>query len=94
MLLAVMGVVLHDSLPRLNALKQVLAFAINGTAALFFLSSGKVYWVVALVMAVASLIGGNVGGRLAGAVQPAKLRLVVVTIGFAVAIGYAIKLWL
>jgi uncharacterized membrane protein YfcA len=94
MLLAVMGVVLHDSLPRLNALKQVLAFAINGTAALFFLTSGKVYWVVALVMAVASLAGGNVGGRLAGAVQPAKLRLVVVTIGLAVAIGYAIKLWL
>jgi len=94
MLLAVMGLVLHDSLPRLNALKQVLAFAINGTAALFFLTSGKVYWVVALVMAVASLAGGNVGGRLAGAVQPAKLRLVVVTIGLAVAIGYALKLWL
>jgi len=94
MLLAVMGVVLHDSLPRLNALKQVLAFAINGTAALFFLTSGKVFWVVALVMAVASLIGGNVGGRLAGAVQPAKLRLVVVTIGLAVAVGYGVKLWL
>lgn len=94
MLLAVMGVVLHDSLPRLNALKQVLAFAINGTAAVFFLTSGKVYWVIALVMAVSSLVGGNVGGHLAGAVQPAKLRLVVVSIGLTVAVGYAIKLWL
>ena len=93
MLLAVMGLVLHDLLPRLNALKQVLAFVINGTAAVFFLFSGKVFWIVGLVMAVSSLVGGNVGGRLAGAVQPAKLRLVVVVIGLSVAIAYAIKIW-
>jgi uncharacterized membrane protein YfcA len=94
MLLAVLGIVLHDSLARLNAVKQVLALVINATAALLFLTSHKVYWVVALVMAVTSLLGGNVGGRLAGSIKPARLRLVVLAIGTAVSIAYAVKTWL
>jgi uncharacterized membrane protein YfcA len=94
MLLAVLGIMLHESLDRLNALKQVLALAINSTAAVFFLFSGRVFWVVALVMAVASMLGGALGGRMAGAIQPARLRAVVVLIGFAVAVGYAIKTYL
>jgi uncharacterized membrane protein YfcA len=94
LLLAVLGVALHDLLPRLIALKQVLSLVINGTAGVFFLFSGKVYWVVALVMAVTSLAGGTAGGRLAGSVEPAKLRLVVVVIGLSVAVGYGIKIWL
>lgn len=93
MMLAVLGIVLHDSLDRLNALKQVLAFAINATAAVFFLFSGRVYWVVALVMAITSVVGGSVGGRFAGSIKPARLRAIVVVIGFTVAIGYAIKTW-
>ncbi len=94
MLLAVLGVVLHEPLPRLNALKQVLALVINATAAALFLFSGRVYWVVALVMAITSLVGGSVGGRIAGSVKPEWLRAIVVVIGFAVAIGYAVRTWL
>ncbi len=93
MLLAVLGVVLHDTLRRLNALKQMLALVINTTAALFFLASGKVYWLVALVMAITSLLGGTVGGRLAGSVKPEWLRAIVVSIGTAVAVAYAVKIW-
>ena len=93
MLLATLGVVIHEPLARLNALKQVLSLIINTTAALFFITSGKVYWSLAAVMAVASLVGGNFGGRLAGKVQPAKLRIIVVSIGFAAAIVYAIRSW-
>ncbi len=93
MLLAVLGIALHDRLDRLNALKQVLSLIINTTAALFFLTSGKVYWSLAGVMAVGSLLGGNLGGRFAGRVRPARLRLIVVTIGFAVAVVYAARTW-
>jgi uncharacterized membrane protein YfcA len=93
MLLAVLGIVLHDRLDRLNALKQVLALVINTTAAVFFLFSGRVYWVVALVMAVTSLLGGSAGGRLAGSIKPRHLRTVVVLIGFGVALGYAVRTW-
>lgn len=89
--LAVLGLTLDDSLTRLNALKQAISFSVNITAAIFFLFSGKVVWSAALVMAVGALIGGALGGRLAGRIQPAVLRKVVVTIGFAVAIIYLIR---
>jgi uncharacterized protein len=93
MLLAVLGIALHDRLDRLNALKQVMSLIINATAAVFFLTSGKVYWSLAGVMAVGSLLGGSVGGRFAGRVKPARLRLIVVSIGFIAAIVYAIRTW-
>jgi len=93
MLLAVLGIVLHESLPRLNALKQALALVINATAAVLFLASHKVFWVVALVMAVTSLLGGVAGGRMAGAVRPELLRAMVVVIGVSVSVAYAVKTW-
>jgi uncharacterized membrane protein YfcA len=89
--LAVLGLVLNDSLTRLNALKQCIAFATNVAAALFFVFSGKVVWSVALVMAVGALLGGAIGGKLASKIKPATLRWVVVTIGFTVGIIYLVK---
>jgi uncharacterized membrane protein YfcA len=90
-LLAVLGLVMNDSLTRLNALKQTIAFSANLTAAFLFLFSGKVVWSVAAVMMVGALIGGSLGGRLAGRVKPATLRLIVVTIGFVVGIIYLVR---
>ena len=89
--LAVLGLVLEDSLTRLNALKQAISFSVNIAAAIFFLFSGKVLWVVALVMAVGALLGGVLGGRLAGKIQPAVLRWVVVSIGIIVAVIYLVR---
>jgi uncharacterized protein len=86
--LAVLGLVLDDSLTRLNALKQVLSFSINMAAAIFFLFSGQVIWPVALVMAVGALIGGVLGGRLAGWIQPNVLRWIVVSAGVVIAVLY------
>lgn len=86
--LAVLGLAIDDSIVRLNALKQAVAFCINVTAALFFLFSGKVYWMAALVMAAGALLGGVIGGKLAGKLKPAVLRWTVVAIGFAVAVYY------
>ncbi len=89
--LAVLGLVLEDTLTRLNALKQAVAFAVNFSAAIFFLFSGKVVWPVAIVMAVGALIGGALGGRLAGRVKPATLRWMVVAIGVIVSIIYFVR---
>ncbi len=89
--LAVLGLVLNDSLTRLNALKQGIAFATNVAAALFFIFSGKVVWSVALVMAVGALLGGVLGGKLASNIKPATLRWIVVAIGFVVGIIYLVR---
>lgn len=84
--LAVLGLVLDDTLTRLNALKQLISFTINTAAAVFFLFSGQVVWPVALVMAVGALIGGAIGGRLAGKIRPIALRRIVVTAGVVIAV--------
>lgn len=89
--LAVLGLMLEDSLTRLNALKQAMSFAINAAAAVFFLFSGKVVWVVAIVMAAGSILGGILGGKLAGRIRPTTLRWTVVVIGLIVSIIYFVQ---
>lgn len=91
MLLAVLGLLFGDPLPRLNALKQVLALVINVVAAGFFATSGEVLWTLALVMAPASLLGGVVGGKLVSRIKPTVLRAVVVTYGTALAVWYLVR---
>ena len=90
-LLAVLGLVLHDSLTRLNALKQAISFCVNVTAALFFIFSGQVVWSAAVVMAVGAVVGGVIGGRLASRIRAETLRTVVVTFGVIVAIIYFLR---
>jgi uncharacterized membrane protein YfcA len=90
-LLAILSLLLDDTLTRLNALKQNIAFSVNVTAALLFAFSGRVIWSVAVVMMVGALAGGSLGGRLAGRVKPATLRWIVVTIGFVVGLIYVVK---
>lgn len=89
--LSALGLTLHDSLTRLNALKQAVAFAVNVAAAVFFLFSGQVVWPMAVVMALGALAGGTLGGKLAGRVKPSTLRWVVVTVGVAISIVYFAK---
>lgn len=91
MVLAVLGLVLDDSLTRLNALKQAVSFSINIAAAVFFVFSGQVLWMVALVMAIGALAGGALGGRLAGKIKPVTLRRIVVAIGLVVACIYFVR---
>lgn len=89
--LSALGLTLEDTLTRLNALKQAIAFTVNVAAAIFFLFSGQVVWSAALVMAVGALIGGVLGGRLAGRIRPSTLRWTVVTIGIVIAIIYFMR---
>jgi uncharacterized protein len=91
--LAVLGLVLDDTLTRLNALKQSISLSVNVAAAVLFIFSGKVVWPAALVMAVGALLGGALGGRLAGRIKPSLLRWVVVTIGVIVGLIYLVRLY-
>jgi hypothetical protein len=83
--LAALGLSMDESLTKLNALKQAVAFSVNVAAAVFFLFSGQVVWAAVLVMALLALLGGWLGGKLAGKVKPATLRWMVVAIGVVVA---------
>ncbi|HVF25088.1 MAG TPA: sulfite exporter TauE/SafE family protein [Anaerolineales bacterium] len=89
--LSALGLTLEDSLTRLNALKQAVAFAVNVATAIFFLFSGQVIWSAAMVMAVGALIGGMLGGKLAGRIKPSTLRWTVVIIGVVISIIYFVR---
>jgi uncharacterized protein len=93
MLLAVLGIGVHQPLNRSNALKQVLSLTINLTAAVFFLFSGKVWWGVAAAMSVGSVVGGHFGGKLAGRLQPDRFRVLVVSIGAVLTVVYAVRVY-
>jgi uncharacterized membrane protein YfcA len=89
--LAVLGLVIDDTLTRLNGLKQIIAFSVNIAAASFFVFSGQVVWIAAAVMAGGALLGGVLGGKLARFVKPQVLRAVVVTIAVVVAALYLMR---
>ena len=88
--LAVLGLALNDTMVRINALKQLVAFTANLVAAGLFLFSGQVEFSLVAVMAPASLLGGSVGGRLVRKLNPWVLRTIVITIG----VGVALSFWL
>lgn len=90
-LLAVLGLVVDEEFRRVNALKQLVSFTVNVTAAVFFLFSGRVWWGAAIVMMVGSLAGGHLGGTLATRLPPARLRRLVIAIGLVVATVYLVR---
>jgi len=89
--LAVLGLTIDDSLTRLNACKQAIAFAVNAAVAVLFLFSGKIVWSMAIVMSAGSLIGGALGGRLASRIKSGTLRWIVVSLGIIVGAIYLIR---
>jgi hypothetical protein len=89
--LAILGATLDDTMTRLNALKQAVAFSVNIAAAVFFLFSDQLIWPVAIVMAIGATLGGALGGRVARRLKPDVLRWIVVIVGFGLAVYYWLK---
>jgi uncharacterized membrane protein YfcA len=87
-LLALLGLLLSDTLTRLNALKQAAALAANVGAAAFFIVRAPLQWPLLAALAVAALAGGWLGGRLASRVPGALLRVLVVALGLLLAAYY------
>lgn len=93
MMLAMLGVLGFGDIHRLNAVKNVLATAINGTAAgLFaagsFLGSQDVAWGHAAIMAVAAVLGSFAGAGLVRRLPALFVRRCVALIGFVLAAYY------
>jgi uncharacterized protein len=68
---------IHDR----NGLKNLLAVAINGVAAVYFVAAGLVNARAALIMTAGAVTGGFVGGQLARRIPDRVVRGLVVAIG-------------
>ncbi|WP_206447475.1 sulfite exporter TauE/SafE family protein [Agrococcus sp. KRD186] len=86
MMLAMLGLLIHDSLQHHNALKNIVAGVINGTGAVILAFSPLVHWGVVLLMLAASLVGGFAGGWLSRRVPSWVLRVVVIAFALGVAL--------
>jgi uncharacterized protein len=84
MMLAILGIFLVDNLQRLNALKGLLSLLVNAIAAAYFVLLADVRWVAVAVMAVTSLLGGQLGVVLARRLNDQTLRWLVIAFGVAV----------
>jgi uncharacterized membrane protein YfcA len=80
-LMGVLGIGIDDSLQRLNGLKNVLAGLVNGVAGLIFIFVADVDWTVVVLIAVGSVIGGQLGATVGRRLSPLALRAFIVVVG-------------
>lgn len=90
-ILAALGVVMNDTLTRINAIKQALSLAINLAAVLYFVFVADILWSMAAVMAVAALAGGLAGGYLASKIHQSHLRGLMVVMGSVLSVYYFLR---
>ena len=81
LLIAVMGLLLDETLQRINAAKNVLAGLVNAVAAVVFIAVTDVAWEAAALIALGSVVGGQVGAYIGRRIEPTVLRWVVVAVG-------------
>jgi hypothetical protein len=82
--LAMMGL---PDVHQMNAVKNFLAFCINGVSVVIFAAENKVAWRYAPAMAVSAVLGGYLGARVARRIRPQIVRWFIIAIGLGLA-GY------
>jgi uncharacterized membrane protein YfcA len=85
-LIALLAIFLTDDLQRLNGLKNWIAGLVNAVAAILFILVAPVDYAVAALLAVGSIVGGQVGATVGRRLPATVLRATVVTVGLIVAI--------
>jgi hypothetical protein len=86
-LVSLLGIFFSDDLQRLNAAKNVLAFLVNGVAALAFMVFAHVAWEAAGLLAAGSVVGGQLGAVVGRRLPAPLLRSVIIAVGVAAAVA-------
>ncbi|MFJ5878702.1 sulfite exporter TauE/SafE family protein [Streptomyces sp. S1] len=89
--LSLMGLLLHDDLQRINAVKNILGALVNGVAAVFFLFVADFDWTAVLLIAVGSTIGGQLGAKVGRRLPPTVLRGVIIAVGVVAILQLTLK---
>ncbi|GAA2478790.1 sulfite exporter TauE/SafE family protein [Streptomyces thermolineatus] len=79
--MALMGVLLHEDVQRINAVKNVLAMVVNGVAAVFFVFVADFDWAAVGLIALGAAVGGQIGAKVGRRLPPAVLRGLIVAVG-------------
>lgn len=84
-LIALLAIFVDDDLRRLNGLKTMLAAAVNGVAAILFILLAPIAWPVSILIAIGSIIGGQIGAHIGRRLSPFALRTLIIVVGLVVA---------
>jgi uncharacterized protein len=80
-LMGILGVLLQESLQRLNGLKNVLSGVVNLVAAIVFMFTAHMDYVAAGLIAAGSILGAIIGARVGRRLAPSALRAIIVVVG-------------
>jgi uncharacterized membrane protein YfcA len=83
LLMAVLGIGLTETMQRNNATKNVLAMLVNLVAAIVFVFRAEMDWTAVALIAVGSVIGGQVGASVGRRLPSWALRGFIVVVGLA-----------
>jgi uncharacterized membrane protein YfcA len=86
MMLAVLGFLQFGDIYRMNYLKNLAAFLINGVSAVMLAFYGLIHWPIAVTMAAGAVAGSHLGAGTAKKIGPRALRAIVSTIGVGIAV--------
>jgi hypothetical protein len=86
LVIGLLGTFLDETMQRINGAKNVLVGTVNGSAAIVYIIFAHVNWLVVLLIAVGSTIGGLLGARIGRKLPPLALRIFIVVIGLVSAI--------
>jgi uncharacterized membrane protein YfcA len=81
LLMAILGIGVADSMQRHTATKNVLALIVNAVAALVFIAVADIDWAVAGLIALGSVVGGQIGAGVGRRLPPMLLRAVIAVVG-------------
>jgi uncharacterized membrane protein YfcA len=81
--IGIFGLLLRESLQRLNAIKNVLTTAVNGVAAAAYIvvATDRVDWRASALIAVGAILGGYTGARFGRRLPAVVLRTAIVVLG-------------
>ena len=91
MLVAVMGMLMTETLQQLNGIKNVLSAVVNVVAGTIYAFVAPVSWSVVALLAIGSTVGGQLGAKIGRKLSPTILRSVIVVIGLAAVVQLALK---
>jgi uncharacterized protein len=81
LVIGLLGTFLDEPMQRINGAKNVLVGFVNGVAAVVYIIFAHVSWIVVLLIAVGSTLGGLIGARVGRRLPPIALRVFIVLIG-------------
>jgi len=85
-LISLLGFFLDDDIQRLNAQKNLITMFVNGAAAVVFVAFASVAWLPALLLALGSMVGGQLGAGLGRRLSPSVLRGAIIVVGLVVGV--------